>query len=257
MCIFYSNSEFSNALKNAFKFEFSGEMISSLIVMLIIAIFSFVVYFKFKKANPFEDKPTKFISLISTMVQTLNNFVVEIMGKKWKKFSGYALCIILYIFLAFIFSLTGLPGPMTSLVVPLSLALCTFILIHATAIKANKWKYFTRFTDPLPPYIPVFIPINLLSMWSPLLSLSLRLFGNAMSGYVLMTLVYTSLSNLSAKIFSFINSGINQIFIAPFITPVLHAYFDLFSGVIQTLVFVMLTMIFVSNEDPDTEETSI
>lgn len=36
---------------------FSGEVIMSLIVMLIICLFSFVIYFKFKKADP--TKPDK------------------------------------------------------------------------------------------------------------------------------------------------------------------------------------------------------
>ena len=43
-------------------------------------------------------------------------------------------------------------------------------------------------------------------------------------------------------------------FIAPFITPIFHMYFDLFSGFIQTTVFVLLSMLFISNEVPDAED---
>lgn len=39
--------------------------------------------------------------------------------------------------------------------------------------------------------------------------------------------------------------------IAPVVAPILHAYFDVFSGFIQTTVFVFLTMLFVSNEVPE------
>lgn len=241
------------ALKNMFKFDIPGEVIASLMVMLIIIIISFVIYFKFKKADPYEEKPSKFVALVSTLVQMDKNLVEDIMGKKWANFAGYSLCLFMYVFLGFTFSLTGLPSPMAYLGVTLSISLCTFVLIHFTAARANKWKYFKRYIDPL----PLFLPINLLSMWSPLLSLSLRLFGNALSGSVLMTIVYYALNNLSSMIFSFINSPANQIFIAPFITPVLHLYFDLFSGMIQTLVFTMLTMIFVSQEDEDTGEEGL
>lgn len=241
------------AIKNIFNFDISGEVISSLIVMFIISILCFVVYFKFKNANPLEEKPSKFIVIVSFGVQSVKNLVIGLMGKKWENFSGYALCLFMYVFLGFTISLTGIPSPMTYLGVTLSLGLCTFVMIHATAIKANKWKYFQRYIDP----IPIFLPINLLSMWSSLLSLSFRLFGNALSGYVLMTIVYYALGNLSSMIFSFINSGLNTIFIAPFITPVLHVYFDLFSGMIQTLVFAMLSMIFISQEDPDETEEEL
>ena len=62
-------------------------------------------------------------------------------------------------------------------------------------------------------------------------------------------LVYSLLENLSAMIF-----GGLPFFIAPFITPILHMYFDLFSGFIQTTVFVLLSMLFISNEVPDAED---
>ena len=43
-------------------------------------------------------------------------------------------------------------------------------------------------------------------------------------------------------------------FVAPFIAPILHLYFDLFAGFIQTLVFVMLTIVLIGNEIPDIEK---
>lgn len=234
---------------NFFKFHIPKEILASFIVVILLCIFSFVIYFKFKKADPYAEKPSKFIVVITFAVSKVKELTIELMGKKWEDFSGYSLCLFMYIFVSFTFSLTGLPSPMTTIYVPLSLGLCTFILIHVTAIKANKWKYFKRYIDP----IPFFLPINLLSMWSPLLSLTIRLFGNALSGYVLMTIIYGALGNLSDMIFSFVPGGWGSVFIAPFVTPVLHFYFDLFSGAIQTLVFTMLTMIFVSQEDAEPE----
>ena len=70
-----------------------------------------------------------------------------------------------------------------------------------------------------------------------------------------MGLIYAALEAVSADIFRPIFGLVNSsgltgadIIIAPIVTPVLHLYFDLFSGAIQTLVFTMLTMIFVANE---------
>lgn len=231
---------------------FSGEVIMSLIVMGIIIIFSFIVYFKFRKLDP--TKPDKgFVMVVESAVDKLEGFTVEMMGNKWRHFSGYALGLAMYILLSFLVSLIGFPGPLTYLGNTLSIALCTFFLIHITAMKKNKLGYFKRYIDP----IPVLLPVNLLSMWAPLLSLSLRLFGNALAGYTLMSIVYYFLGIASDAIFGgLISSGASNILIAPFITPVLHLYFDIFSGLIQTLIFVMLTMIFVSQEDPEEEDSS-
>ena len=61
-------------------------------------------------------------------------------------------------------------------------------------------------------------------------SLSLRLFANVLSGVVMMALVY----------------GLLRV-IAIGWPAVLHVYFDLFSGAIQTYVFCMLTMTYLSD----------
>ena len=126
-------------------------------------------------------------------------------------------------------------------------------MIHATAIRYNKFRYFKRYIEP----VPLFLPINLISMWAPLLSLTLRIFGNALSGYVLMTILYSALEGVSANVFSFITarfadgSAVNTVFLAPLVTWILHLYFDLWAGFIQTTVFLSLTTIYVGQEIPE------
>ncbi len=120
--------------------------------------------------------------------------------------------------------------------VPLSLGLVTFLLIHYTSARYTKWRYFKRYIDP----IPIFLPINLISMWAPLLSLTLRLFGNAIAGWALLSIVEYALRDLSSTLFSF-----------PLPLAILHAYFDVFSGLIQTFVFILLTSIFIGQEIPE------
>jgi|LAHS01.1.fsa_nt_gb F-type H+-transporting ATPase subunit a len=244
--------DFSNSL-NWNTSTFSGEVIMSLIVMLLIAIFAVIIGIVFKHQDPLKPDKNVFVLLVETAVDKLEAYTVELMGPKWRPFTGYAFGLAMYIFFSFFIGITGLPGPLVSLTCPLSIGLCTFILIHATAVKANHWKYFHRYIEP----IGFFLPINLLSMWAPLLSLSLRLFGNALSGFALMYIDYYFLELAATAILRVpITMPLNtpaEIWLAPFITSWLHLYFDLFSGVIQTLVFISLTMIWVSQEDPDEE----
>lgn len=242
--------DFSSALKWD-STTYSGELIMSFVAMGIVAILAISIGIVFYKKDPTKKDENKFITVVCALVEKLDDSIIEIMGKKWSKFSGYVMALALYIIMCFLVGLTGLPNPLTNLACPLSIGLITFVMIHFTAARANKWGYFKRYIEP----IWAFLPINLLSMWAPLLSITLRLFGNALAGYCLMTIVYFYLQQLSATIFSsFIPAGWNSIIIAPFITPWLHLYFDLFSGMIQTLVFCILTMIWVSNEDPEEED---
>ena len=239
---------FDNFFKFGFEY-FTGENITSLIVMGIIILLSFIIFLVFRKKKP-RSRIKGFTMIICLIIEKIDGMVLDLMGKKYKKFGGYALGLTLYIGLSFLIGLTGLPGPMTSLCNTLSIGLCTFVLIHANAVRANKWKYFGRYVEPS----PVMLPINLLSMWAPLLSISLRIFGNALSGFTLMGIIYWALGGVSANIFGgFISEGWSSIILPPTITWILHAYFDVFSGAIQTLIFLMLTMIQIAQEDPEPE----
>lgn len=232
--------------------ELSGAVVSSLIVMLVMIILAIYLGIRVRFQDPLK-KPKGFLLLAEFGVNFFENMAEGLLGKRFRVFGGYIMVMAVYMFLAFIFGLTGLPSPITYMGIPLSLGLSTFIMIHATAIKYNKFRYFKRYIEP----VPLFLPINLISMWAPLLSLTLRIFGNAISGYVLMTILYSALEGVSAQVFSFVTatfadgSAVNTVFLAPLITWILHLYFDLWAGFIQTTVFISLTTIYVGQEIPE------
>ena len=58
-------------------------------------------------------------------------------------------------------------------------------------------------------------------------------------------------------LFNLVNISSTFNFSALFITPVLHAYFDVFSGYIQSLVFIYLSCQFVAQEIPNDDELEI
>ena len=232
---------------NIFKsFNPSGEIIVGLAVVAILIILAIVVGILAKRADPIKAHKG-LLKIAEWSVEKLDAFTADTMGRGFENFGGILLGIIPFMFLSFTLGITGLPTPMNNLAVPLSLALVTFILIHVTSIRYTKWHYFKRFVDP----IPVFLPMNLMSMWAPLLSMTLRMFGNAVVGWILISLINASLESLSTALFGFMGAGAGSIWFVPIVTPVLHAYFDLFSGFIQTLVFVYLTALFIAQEKPD------
>jgi len=218
----------------------SAETISSLIVMGIIVILCLIIAILAKRADPLK-KPKGLLFLAETGVKFFDGIVVSLMGNRYKGFGGFMMALAVYLFISFIWGLTGLPSPVTNLATPLSLGLIAFVAIHANSVRFTKWRYFKRYVEP----VPLFLPINLISMWAPLLSLSMRLFGNALAGWTLMTLIYSAFEGMLGTI---------SLAVSPFITPILHAYFDLFSALIQTAVFMFLTMIFVANEGPEDDE---
>lgn len=231
-----------------------GEIWTSLFAIIIIAILAIVIAIVFRHQDPTKPDKNYFIMIVETLIEKVENFVVSLMGERWRWFSGYILGLGAYMVVCFILSLIGFPAPFSYLGSTLGIALVTFVMIHVTAMKVNKWKYYQRYLDPL----PIFLPINLISMWAPLLSLAFRLFGNVLAGFTLMSIVYYFLGAASNAIFGGIIGGpAASIILPPFVTPVLHAYFDVFSGAVQTMIFTMLTMLFIAQEDPDEEVEDI
>ena len=218
--------------------------------MLVIAL---VIRVKLKHYDPLK-KPSGFLNVVESVINFADRQVRSLMGPAFEGFGGYIICVGLYIFLGFFIGMIGipnvfqpggetfleaLPNPFTNLAFPLSIALLTFFLTHYTSIRVKKRAYFERYIEP----IPVFLPINLVTMWSNVLSLTLRLFGNALAGYCVITLIYCGLSTAIPPEGSYWG-----MFFDPLIAPLAHLYFDIFDGAIQLAVFTMLTMINIAQE---------
>lgn len=206
--------------------------ISLIIIMVIIIALAIAANRAIKKANP-DEVPGMFLNVIEYLVESVDNLTKSNMGTRGYRFSNYIGTLAIFILTCNISGLFGLRPPTADYGVTLSLALITFVLIHYNGFKYQKAEHVTNLFKPLP-----LTPINIIGEFATPLSMSLRLFGNILSGTVMMGLLY----------------GLIPMLIKSFIWPVfgtLHVYFDVFSGGIQTFVFCMLTMVFISNTFPE------
>lgn len=233
-------SSFLDMIKNYF-LDLPMEIIVSLAIMVVIAIFSIVIGNKMKKADPLA-KQTTGVFLGEFIVGGVVNYAEGLMGKRYKNYYHYFVLVAMYLPLAFLSGLLNLPSPITYFAVPLSFGVITFGLIHGTSIKYTKWRYFERFVSPT----WLLLPINILTTPMTIVSLSARLFGNALSGTIIMSLIYwatgVAAEALTGSVFNFFG---------PIIAPVFHAYFDFFGAFVQTLVFLSLTCLFIAAEGPE------
>lgn len=218
-----------------FKYSFFGHEVwittshvCILIVMLIIIGFAIAANRAMKKAT---EVPAGFQNVVELMVEKLDGIVDGPMGKNAPRFYNYIGTIFIFILLSNISGLLGLRPPTADYGVTLPLGILTFVLIHFNQFKYQKLKdIWVGMCSPLPPWLPIWFPINLISEIAVPVSLSLRLFANVLSGTVMMALVYGLLK-----------------WFAVIWPAALHVYFDLFSGAIQTYVFCMLTMTYINN----------
>ena len=225
-----------------FKYSFFGHEVwittthvCVLIVMLILIGFGMVARRVMLRAA---EVPGTFQNIVEMIVEALTNMVSGVMGKKnGSKFVNYIGTIFIFILFSNISGLFGLRPPTADYGVTFALALISFTLIHFFQFRNNSLKdIWVGMCSPLPPWLPIWFFVNLIGEIAVPISLSLRLFANILSGLIMMALVYGLLG-----------------WVATLWPAALHVYFDLFSGAIQTYVFCMLTMTYISDQFGDKE----
>lgn len=217
---------------------------SIIIITVFMALLLVFVNRKLKQYDPLS-KPTGIVLLVMMLVQMIDKMVREKTNERIAKFlSPYILMVASYIFLANIAGLFSLETPTSNYSVTLVLGALTCVLIEVCSAKERGAKgYLKSWFEPLAP----FVVINILSKFSTLLSLSLRLFGNILSGGILMSVIYQMLGSIS-KLIPFVGQfNIVGVIVA----PVLHFYFDLFSGIMQAYIFIVLSISFIGKELPN------
>lgn len=228
-----SESDVGFMIDGLFSYELFGQTfwittthVSILIVMLVILIFAVAARITMSRAEKY---PKGFQNVVELVVEMLDSMVKSNMGAHAKRYRNYIGTIFIFIFISNISGLFGLRPPTADYGVTFPLGVITFFIIQYNNVKYNKFGAFTDLFKPL----PFLFPINLIGEIAVPFSLSLRLFGNVLSGTVMMSLIYSLLSNLAVAW-----------------PGILHIYFDLFSGAIQTYVFCMLTMAFTMQKIP-------
>jgi len=222
-------------IHGVYKYELFGQELwittSHICLFIVVMIILGFAIFANRAMQRATEVPGAFQNVVELVVEKLDGIVAGSMGNNAKKFQNYIGTVFIFILLSNFSGLLGLRPPTADYGVTLPLGVLTFILIHYNQFKYQKLKdIWVSMCSPLPPWLPIWFPINVISEIAVPISLSLRLFANVLSGTVMMALVYGLL-----KWFALIWPA------------ALHVYFDLFSGAIQTYVFCMLTMTYVNN----------
>ena len=225
------NADIDFMIHGVFSYELFGQTfwittthVCILIVMLVIIGFCIAANRAIKHAS---EVPGNFQNIVELIVEKLDGMVESAMGKNASKFANYIGTIFIFILISNISGLFGLRPPTADYGVTFTLGVMTFAIIHFNKFKHQKVSGVIK--GLCGPWV-FGAPINIIGDLAVPISLSLRLFANVLSGTVMMALVYGLLK-----------------WIAIIWPAALHVYFDLFSGAIQTYVFCMLTMTYVSD----------
>jgi len=211
---FGMQADAKTAISDAFALEL-------LVAALLIAFFALV------RATLSVEKPGPVQQMAEMLHEFIGGQAEPILGHDASKFQAFCTCIFLFVLLNNLLGLIpGISAPTTSPVVPLGLAVPTFLLYNFMGFKTQGiWGYFKHFCGPIPAMAPLMFPIEVVSHLARVMSLTIRLYANMFAGD-LVTLVF----------FSLIPVGVPVIFLG------LH----LFVSLVQSFVFMLLAMIYLS-----------
>jgi F-type H+-transporting ATPase subunit a len=186
--------------------------------------------------------------LAEWFVTFFNDLVKENMGSKMMHLAPYIATIFTFALTGSLISIFGFRSMTVDINCTGTWALLTFILITFYKIKSNGvGGYLKSFAEP----VAVITPINILSEIATPVAMALRMFGNISSGMIISSIVYAFLTVLSNVVYNALAlhlSALNYFHVFQIGIPaVLSIYFDFFSGVIQSYVFIMLTMAYVGD----------
>jgi F-type H+-transporting ATPase subunit a len=156
-------------------------------------------------------------------------------GKYCGIFSAYIFTLFIFIFLMNVVNVLGptsgfgftapfdIKPPTRDINVTAALAIVTIVMVIVSGIAARGLRgWLKTFLEPMPPMLP----FNILDYIIKPLSLCLRLFGNMLGAFIIVSLVEANIALL---------------------VPIpVSAYFDWFDGGLQAMVFTFLTIIYLN-----------
>ena len=140
-------------------FVLKKPLISTIIIVAVLSIVFFIMSFFIKKVDPMKRTPLWLIPFMM-VVQIVNDFVKDTIGKRWKSYSPWFLTLVIFIFFANTSAVYLLDNPTGYLVITFTLAMCSFFVIQATGIVSlGIGGYLHSYIEPN----PVMLPMNIIS----------------------------------------------------------------------------------------------
>ena len=199
----------------------SESVVVTWIIMAVLVLLSVILVRNLRVENP-----GKVQLALEAAIGWAQDFFEGILGKENRRYFPYLITVLLFLGASnTIAPLCGFKPPTKDLNVTAALAVMSMCLIEYSGIRKNGLKHWAKhFAQP----VPVVAPIMILEVVIRPLSLCMRLFGNMLAGFVVMELLKT---------------------VVPVLVPIpVSFYFDIFDGLLQAYVFVLLTALFMNEE---------
>jgi F-type H+-transporting ATPase subunit a len=173
-------------------------------------------------------------NLLEIVVTAINKQIGEVGLRQPEKYLGFLGTLFLFVAMASLFTIIpGYEPPTGSLSTTAALAICVFVAVPLFGIEdCGLGGYLRAYLKPT----FIMLPFNIISELSRTLALAVRLFGNMMSGTMILAILLT---------------------VTPFIFPIVMSALGLLTGMVQAYIFSILATVYIAaatrTREPETE----
>ncbi|MBK8795208.1 MAG: F0F1 ATP synthase subunit A [Caldilinea sp.] len=168
-------------------------------------------------------KLSRWQSLLEIVVTAIEKQIEEVGLTQPRKYLGFLGTLLLFIATASVCTIIpGYEPPTGSLSTTVALALCVFVAVPFFGIEEQGvGNYLKSYMEPT----FIMLPFNIISEISRTLALAVRLFGNMMSGTMIIVILLA---------------------IVPFIFPIIMTLLGLLTGLVQAYIFFILAAVYIA-----------
>ena len=199
--------------------KLNGTIAFTWALMVVLAVGSWLVTRRLST----DLRRARWQNLLEIVVTGIEAQIKDVGLRDPQKYMGFLGTLFLFVALASL--CTVIPGyepPTGSLSTTAALALCVFIAVPLFGIEEQGLRlYLKSYIEPT----PIMLPFNVISEFSRTLALAVRLFGNMMSGTMIIAILLT---------------------ITPFVFPIFMSALGLLTGMVQAYIFSILAAVYIA-----------
>jgi len=161
-------------------------------------------------------------AILELLFDVLNDMLSDVMGRPAGQYLPFLGSLAIFVAAANTFSAVPfITAPTRDISTPLALALVVFLSVHWFGIREKGvWGYLKDMATPI-----YTLPLEIIGQLSRTLALTLRLFGNILSGEMVVAVLLS---------------------LAPLFVPVTMSGFGLFTGLLQAYIFASLASVYIA-----------
>jgi F-type H+-transporting ATPase subunit a len=201
-------------------FKITATILFTWIVMALLVVGSWLVTRRLTS----DVHPERGQNALEAVVEMVQNQIREISQEESYRYLPFIGTLFLFIVVSNVLSIVpGFQAPTASLSTTTALALCVFVAVPLFGISRQGLRsYLKQYTQPS----LIMLPFNIIGEVSRTLALAVRLYGNMMSGAMIVAILLV---------------------ILPLFFPVVMQLLGLLTGVIQAYIFAVLAMVYIAS----------